>query len=471
MTGFGFKSGLMRGARAPDTVAKIAEQAGKLGIEICDVTGHVEEVAARAERQTDLCNGLRRAAGTTLSGNRTIAEAARSMRVVAEQAAAEVERSHETVQVSLADIHSLVDSVGVMAREIETLRVSLASVSRISEEISVIARQTNLLALNAAIEAARAGEFGKSFAVVAAEVKLLSGKTAQATGEIEATLGRLSSQADRLIAQGSASAETANRVKDGTQAIGTVVGSTARAITELSGQAEDIAGQTEEIEAQCGGLEAQVAEMVEGVEHSSRRFTQARDQLGRLLSVSESMIELIAETGIATPDTRFIEAVTAAAQKVGRAFEQAVARGEIALNDLFDQQYQAIPGSDPQQYTTRYLALADRVLPPLQEPLLALDERVVFCAAVDTKGYLPTHNKKFSQPQGDDPVWNAANSRNRRIFNDRTGLAAGSHTRPFLLQTYRRDMGAGQFVMMKDVSAPIFVGGRHWGGLRLAYKV
>ncbi|TVR07964.1 MAG: hypothetical protein EA385_11190 [Salinarimonadaceae bacterium] len=33
-------------------------------------------------------------------------------------------------------------------------------------------------------------------------------------------------------------------------------------------------------------------------------------------------------------------------------------------------------------------------------------------------------------------------------------------------QTYRRDMGGGVFALMKDVSAPIMVGGRHRGGLR-----
>jgi methyl-accepting chemotaxis protein len=466
MTGFGFKQqGLTLTA-----VAKIAEHAGKLGIEICDVSGHVEEVAVLATRQTTLCRGLQHAATSTMEGNQRIAAAARQMRLVADQAASDVSQSQETVRVSLAEIHSLVDSVSVMAAEIETLRESLNNVSKISEEIATIARQTNLLALNAAIEAARAGEFGRSFAVVASEVKALSGKTAQATAEIGSTLAKLSGQADRLLAEGSASAERAHRVKEGTHAIGEVVSSTGKAITELSVEAEQIALQTEDIEQQCSGLEAQVSEMVSGVEQSSTSFTKARDQLSKLLGVSETLIELTAETGIETPDTPFIRAVMTAAQKIGQAFEQAIARGEISTADLFDHAYSPIAGSDPKQFTTRYIQLADRILPPIQEPLLALDKRVVFCASVDTQGYLPTHNRKFSQPQGDDPAWNAANSRNRRMFNDRTGLSSGTHTKPFLLQTYRRDMGGGQYSLMKDVSAPIMVGGRHWGGLRLAYS-
>ena len=67
-------------------------------------------------------------------------------------------------------------------------------------------------------------------------------------------------------------------------------------------------------------------------------------------------------------------------------------------------------------------------------------------------------------------VWNTANSRWRRIFNDRTGLASARNERPFLLQTYRRDMGGGNFIIMKEAAAPIVVNGRHWGGLRLAFQ-
>ena len=101
-----------------------------------------------------------------------------------------------------------------------------------------------------------------------------------------------------------------------------------------------------------------------------------------------------------------------------------------------------------------------------------MDPAITFCAVVDRNGYLPVHNKIYSLPQRPgDVAWNTANCRNRRIFNDRTGLAAGQNQKSSLVQTYRRDMGGGQFVLMKDISAPIRVQGRHWGGFRIGVKV
>jgi methyl-accepting chemotaxis protein len=102
--------------------------------------------------------------------------------------------------------------------------------------------------------------------------------------------------------------------------------------------------------------------------------------------------------------------------------------------------------------------------------MLGLSDKVVFCIAVDRNGYVATHNRKYNHPQRGDLTWDSANSRYRRIFNDRTVIASARNRRPFLLQTYRRDMGGGPFVILKEVSAPITAWGRHWGGLRLAYR-
>ncbi|MGL6156621.1 MAG: methyl-accepting chemotaxis protein, partial [Ralstonia mannitolilytica] len=302
-------------------------------------------------------------------------------------------------------------------------------------------------------------------------VKQLAGQTADATRRIETTLADLSGQTDKLIGDSSANVSRAQRVDAGTQAIGAVIGVAGEAIARFDAEATSIAESTAAIEAECASLAHEVDAMAEGVKQSSHNIDSAQQQLAGLLGASETLIRLTASTGVKGGDTPFIEAVQAAARKIGVLFESALARGDISEADLFDRAYQPVPNTDPPQYLTRFTALTDRALPAVQEPLLALDPRVVFCAAVDNNGYLPTHNLKFSQPQGSDPAWNAANSRNRRLFTDRTGLGAARNTEAFLLQTYRRDMGNGTFVMMKDVSAPIYVRGRHWGGFRMGYKV
>lgn len=102
---------------------------------------------------------------------------------------------------------------------------------------------------------------------------------------------------------------------------------------------------------------------------------------------------------------------------------------------------------------------------------MASDPRISACCAFDRKAYLPTHNRHVSQPQRpNDPQWNELNCRNRRIWNDRTALAAVGSRKPFLLQTYRRRLADNRMVMLKDISAPITVRGRHWGAFRLIYR-
>jgi len=171
-------------------------------------------------------------------------------------------------------------------------------------------------------------------------------------------------------------------------------------------------------------------------------------------------------------NTEFVTRAMEAGTALTRIFEQALARGEVGLDALFDTDYAAIAGTDPQQYRTKYLDWADRALPPFQEAFLAREPRMAFCAMVDRNGFLPVHNKIYSHPQRPgDPVWNMANSRNRRIFNDPAGLAAAQNLRPYLIQSYARDMGNGNTVMMREIDVPIRVQGRHWGGFRTAYKL
>jgi methyl-accepting chemotaxis protein len=171
-------------------------------------------------------------------------------------------------------------------------------------------------------------------------------------------------------------------------------------------------------------------------------------------------------------NTDLVTRAMEAGVQLRRMFEQAVANGAISVDALFDTDYVEISGTNPLQHRTRILDWADRALPPFQEAFLAKDPRMVFCVAIDRNGYLPVHNKIYSHPQrAGDVAWNTAHSRNRRIFNDTAGLAAGRNQRTYLIQSYARDMGNGVTVMMREIDVPIRVQGRHWGGFRTAYKL
>lgn len=263
----------------------------------------------------------------------------------------------------------------------------------------------------------------------------------------------------------------AEEVNQGVGQINDAVDGIGQSIGTMESQIQEIVGASSSSRDQCNGFIQEMERLVSSFKQTGENLQTAEKRVSSLLERGEGMIGQINQAGLETSDSKFIREIQSRANEIARRFEAALDAGEITEDALFSETYEPIPGTDPEQCMTPFVTLTDRLLPDLQEPMLEFDAKVVFCAAVDRNGFLPTHNNKFSKPPTDDPVWNNGNCRNRRMFNDRTGLRAGQNTRPFFLQTYRRDMGGGNYVLMKDLSAPITVRGRHWGGLRLGYKI
>ncbi len=202
-----------------------------------------------------------------------------------------------------------------------------------------------------------------------------------------------------------------------------------------------------------------------GATSSGRVFVVPQAGMGRPWTALEDRLSRMREA-----DRHFTDAAQHAAAQVSKTLTQAVEAGSVSMDTIFDAVYVPIAGSSPPQFTTKFTEAAERLVQPLLDEVLELDTKVVGAFVADRSGYLPTHNRHASQPQkANDPGWNARHCRNRRIFDDRAGLAAARNTRPFLLQSYERDMGEGEHMMVKEADAPIIIAGRHWGAFRLMF--
>ena len=401
-------------ARTTEKIASNAERAAKVAAGV-----RVESVAARAE----LDQGLQR-----------------------------VHRAREDAQTASAAMLSLQDKS--------------KRITGFTEAISDISARTNLLALNAAIEAARAGEHGRGFAVVAGEVRQLALRTKEASDEISVMVREINQQSE-LAARGMQS--LAAGVTEAARNVESVHGSLSN-IEESSGVSEDEIGQIARASREHVDTTQVIADAIAQIRDSmlstNTELPRATQSAMALAERAEVIASALGESTVATPHDEIRIAAQQAAQAVGKLFEQAIADKRITREALFDRHYRPIPNTNPPKHSTLFDAFTDKVLPDLQEALLVALPQLAYAGAVDTNGYFPTHNKKFSQPLTGDYDHDIVHNRTKRIFSDRTGARCGSNTRPFLLQTYKRDTGE----VMHDLSAPIYVDGKHWGGFRVGYR-
>ncbi|WP_125075865.1 methyl-accepting chemotaxis protein [Pseudoxanthomonas sp. SGT-18] len=351
------------------------------------------------------------------------------------------------------------EAARALAAAMRQVEERAARAGEVIEVIDSVAFQTNILSINAGIEAAHAGEAGRGFAVVASEIRRLAERAASAARDVRAIVG------GTVEALGE-SAESARHTGEMLAGIGQSLQGAGAAMESV---ARRIASQGEEVLAIDRAVE-QVVELGHSNLQHAAHVAELSEALGQGVATLHDCVGLfrLPPDPMQVPrHARVRELAEAGARRIGMALAAAVAEGRIGAEALFSREYKQIPGIDPPKYRTPFDALCDRILPPLQEPVANAEPWIVFAISANPDGYVPTHNQRYCQPLTGDREKDLVGNRTKRIFGDRVGRSVGAHTDPYRLQVYRRDTGQ----IMFDLSVPVYVDGRHWGGFRIGYSL
>jgi methyl-accepting chemotaxis protein len=154
------------------------------------------------------------------------------------------------------------------------------------------------------------------------------------------------------------------------------------------------------------------------------------------------------------------------AKEITQVIEGWLASGAITSDRLFSWLYYPVPDTDPTKYNTDYDSLADRDFQAIVDRYVAKSNLMLYAVATDKNGYVPTHNRQYSQPLTGNRALDLVNNRTKRIFGDQIGFRAARNRKPFLIQSYSRDTGE----LVADLSVPILIRGQHWGCVRMGYR-
>ncbi|WP_241242400.1 methyl-accepting chemotaxis protein [Thalassotalea sp. G2M2-11] len=445
---------------------RIDKKASELAINSAQVSYFLGELAKAIQASSDDVDRLATAAEQMSSNTNQINDNASIASQQANQAMTSTQQGVELLSGNVVTIKRLNEDVAVASDKITSLAEKATEIQNITNVIDAISEQTNLLALNAAIEAARAGEQGRGFAVVADEVRALAGKTADATEQIAQMLKQVSSETHASTQVMSAVVKQSEQVVEEMENLSDSLLQTNQVMAEASSASDQISFALQEHNATTDEISSAITNIHDFLLTKGQETQQASEQSEQLANCTEAIFVELTDFDTHSITDKMAKIAQQSASKVGQLFADKIKSGEITEQALFNFNYRKIAGTDPQKYSTDFDRFTDQLLPNIQEPILTEHKQVIYAGAVDINGYFPTHNNCFSQPLTGDYQIDMIHNRTKRIFDDATGRRCGSHQQKFLLQTYQRDTGE----IMHDVSAPIFVNGKHWGGFRLGFK-
>lgn len=445
-----------------DIIANVQNMTISMALEAAKSQKHIRESANASAQQDQLAKKVVDASNSTTRG---ISQVSTQTGEISHTTAANLDMAHASyseLQDVVSRINTINSKIGNFNQTVDGLNKRSASIKTIVDLIKEIAGQTNLLALNAAIEAARAGEQGRGFAVVADEVRKLAEKVGVATDEISHDIDSMLAQVSETLAETQLITQDANMTRDVVEKASAQFAHMVRDFENTADALSGIASTLEEFTAANNLVNANVSEIHQLSLAVNEKMSRAAESSKDVAKATEEVQAMVGRFVIGQgPLDAMIRLCCDFRDQVTDKLSKMHGRGI----DIFDQNYQVVPNTDPQKYKTSYSQHFAAEMQPLYDQLAKTAKGGKFSLAVDNRGYGATHNSWYSQTPTGNRATDLINSRDQRIFNDPAGLRAAQNTERFLLQNYVRDTGE----IMTELDVPIYINERHWGNLRLGF--
>ena len=375
-----------------------------------------------------------------------------------------IDANVDSAKESLKDLYEVRDITGgsivrlsAFSTTVHDLGNMSASIKKVTAIIQDFSNQTNLIAINAAIEAAKAGRFGKGFNVVADEVKKLSQNVRTAAEEISENITEIITLASVI------STET-GVMKNENEKIGRFVDALYGRFKNLvddyeknSHKLNGISTAVDQISATHGNINENTSNMGEISRDVVSRIETSNTSVRELSEITEKSIKLLSM--IRTGKGRYEELLDILTDNHAR-FQHLIGNIHKDGNDVFDQNYMYIEGTNPPQFNTGYYPAFKRAMQGRIDEIKKSVKGCAYAVCVDRNGYTPVQPSESSMPPTGDYKTDLIRSRDRRIFFESAlEKKRARNTAPLWIHTYARDTGELLFEMAK----PIFIDKKHWG--------
>ncbi len=449
----------------------IPESCGAVTVGCSEVAGVVEDVIRSSQLLRAEHDALQVTVAELEADQAKVSEASDEARLLSERAIERLGEGTALIHSSLGQINELLEMVDTLGQHVTTFAAAMEQVRRSAQDIDDIAETTNILALNATIEAMRAGEAGRTFAVVASEVKSLANDTRKATEEITQTIESLGDEASVVITKIEAGSQASGDAKASVAQIEQTMASVSGLVEEVDKQNDVIARSTGTISNHVNGVQDVLSRYDRVTRENESQLSDAQKEAVGLESIANEMFDGLVQAGLSPRDQAMAEHAMQVAREIVEITERAIASGEISRSAVFDRAYKPIPNSAPERFTTELTVFAERSWKPIINKSTDDWAECVATVCADVNGFMPTHIDKFAQAPSGDLQHDTRFCRNGRILMDDADRAALRSDAPYRLSVFRQPIEGEGYAVVRSAYVPLRIKGERWGDLKFAYSL